>query len=116
MELTYKQEGDYLIPNLEIDEEIEPPLTKYGMMRKKYLEEHKSGMFTIMILNGNLWKHCLEIQEQAEQRMDLLIEQMAKAEGVNDELKATNQMLWVQKMNNIKHSAEEIVVQELIYT
>lgn len=115
MELKYKQEGDYLIPDLEIDEQIEQPLTKYGMMRKKYLEEHRSGMFAIMILNGNLWKHCLEIQEQAEQRMDILVEQMAKAQGVNEELKATDQMKWVGLMNNIRHSAEEIVVQELIY-
>ena len=69
-----------------------------------------------MLLEGSLKAHCLEIQEQAERRLDVLMEQMAKAEGVDEELKASDQMKWVQMMNNIKNSAEEIVLTELVYS
>ena len=100
----------------DIRKEPEGTLTKYGMMRKNFLQEHRKGIYQGMILAGELKAHCLEIQEQAEQRMEALSEQMAKAEGVNEELKAADQMKWVAKMNNIRHSAEEIVLTELIYS
>lgn len=116
MKLTYEKNGDYLIPNLTANEEPEGTLTKYGLMRKNFLQEHRKGIYQGMILAGELKAHCLEIQEQAEQRMEALSEQMAKAEGVNEELKAGDQMKWVAKMNNIRHSAEEIVLTELIYS
>ena len=116
MKLTYEKNGDYLIPNLTANEEPEGTLTKYGMMRKNFLQEHRKGIYQGMILAGELKAHCLEIQEQAEQRMELLTGQMAKSEGVNEELKAADQMKWVAKMNNIRHSAEEIVLTELIYS
>lgn len=116
MELTYEKNGDYLIPNLKANEEPEQELTKYGLMRKNYLKEHRGGIYTGLLLTGELKAHCLQVQEQAEQRMELLTEQMAKAEGVNEELKAADQMGWVRKMNNIRHSAEEIVLAELIYS
>ena len=115
MELTYEKHGDYLIPNLIPNEEPEQPLTRYGLMRKNFLKEHMSGVYQGMILTGELKAHCLQIQEQAEQRMELLTEQMAKAGGVTEELKATQQMKWVAMMSNIRHSAEEIVLSELIY-
>lgn len=114
MKLTYEKNGDYLIPNLTANEEPEGTLTKYGLMRKNFLQEHRKGIYQGMILTGELKAHCLEIQEQAEQRMEALSEQMAKAEGVNEELKAADQMKWAAKMNNIRHSAEEIVLTELI--
>lgn len=91
-------------------------MTKYGLMRKNFLKEHKSGIYQGMLLSGRLTAHCLEMQEQAEQRMDTLTAQMAKAEGVTEELKASDQLRWVAKMNNIRHSAEEIVLTELIYS
>lgn len=116
MELTYEKNGDYLIPNLIPNSEPEEPLTKYGLMRRKYLEEQMGGVYTAMLLKGTLKKHCLEIQEQAERRMDILTEQMAKAEGVDENLKATDQMKWVARMNGIRHSAEEIVLAELVYS
>ena len=84
-------------------------------MRKNFLKEHRRGIYQGMILTGELKAHCLQVQEQAEQRMELLTGQMAKSEGVNEELKAADQMGWVAKMNNIRHSAEEIVLTELIY-
>lgn len=94
----------------------EGTLTKYGLMRKNYLKEHKNGVYTGLLLKGKLTEHLLMIQEQAEQRMELLTEQMKKSQGVTEQLKAENQLLWVQKMNNIRQSAEETILTELIYS
>nr|WP_330386303.1 TnpV protein [uncultured Blautia sp.] len=116
MNLTYEKNGDYLIPMLQMDEQPEGTLTKYGLMRKNYLQEHKKGIYTGLLLKGKLKEHLLTIQEQAEQRMELLTGQMMKQEGVTEKLKAENQMLWVQKMNSIRQSAEEIVLTELVYS
>ena len=116
MELTYEKSGDYLIPNLMPDKEPEGTLTKYGLMRRRYLKEHRGGIYQGMVLSGKLKAHCLEVQEQAEERMELLTAQMAKAEGVTEELKAADQMKWVRMMENIRHSAEEIVLEELVYS
>ncbi len=116
MELTYEKNGDYLIPNLIPNSEPEEPLTKYGLMHRNYLKEHRRGIYSGMLMTGRLKAHCLEIQKQAEERMDFLTEQMAKAEGVNEELKASDQMRWVAMMNNIRNSAEEVVLTELVYS
>ena len=116
MKLTYEKNGDYLIPNLMPNEEPEQALTKYGLMRKKFLQEHRKGIYQGMVLTGELKAHCLQIQEQAEQRMDFLTQQMAKAEGVDEALKAADQMKWVGLMNSIRHSAEKTVLTELIYS
>ena len=116
MELTYVTSGDYLIPNLTANREPEEPLTKYGLMRRNFLKQHRRGTYSGMMLEGNLKEHCLMIQKQAEERMDLLTDQMAKSQGVNEALKASDQMKWVGLMNNIRASAEEIVLSELIYS
>ena len=115
MKLIYEKTGDYLVPNLTVGEQTGQPLTKYGRMRKKFLKEHRKGIYSGMVLTGELQAHCLEIQEQAEQRMDFLTEQMAKSEGVDEKLKAADPMRWVAKMNNIRHAVEESVTRELIY-
>ncbi|MBR1391242.1 MAG: TnpV protein [Lachnospiraceae bacterium] len=115
MELTYHWEGDIRIPNLLPNEEPEEPLTKYGRMRLKFLEEHHRGIFSAMILEGELKAHCLMIQKQADELMETITRQMAEADGVNEELKATDQMSWVRKMNNIRYSAEEFVLREVVY-
>ena len=115
MNLTYEKNGDYQIPMVAMDEQPKEVLTKYGLMRKKFLQEHNNGVYTGLLLSGKLKEHLLMIQEQAEERMELLTGQMAKSEGVNEELKAADQMGWVAKMNNIRQSAEEIVLKELIY-
>ncbi|MDE5700249.1 MAG: TnpV protein [Lachnospiraceae bacterium] len=115
MNLTYEKCGDYLIPNLIPNPEPEGELRKFGLMRKSYLENHRRGIYSGLLLSGELKKHLLMIQEQAEERYDLLVEQMAKQEGVTEQLKVQNQMLWVKRMINIRARAEEIVREEIIY-
>ncbi len=101
MEITYEKCGDYLVPNLIPDPEPEGELRKYGLMQKSYLENHRRGICSGLLLSGELKKHLLLLQEQAEERFDLLVEKMAKQEGVTEQLKAQDQMLWVKRMNNI---------------
>ena len=115
MNLVYEKNEDYQIPMLQMDEQPDGTLTKYGLMRKKFLQENKNGVYTGLLLKGKLKEHLLMVQEQAEQRMEVLTEQMKESQGVTEQLKADNQMRWVQKMNNIRQSAEEIVQTELIY-
>ena len=113
---TYTQVGDVLLPNLSIGEEEQRPIGKYGRMRKRYLKEEHPVVFSELLLSGKLYPHLLEIDEACEGRMELLVLQMAKREGVTEELKATNQMEWIRRMNSIRSQAEEIVLHELIYT
>ena len=109
MNLTYEKCGDYLIPNIIPDPEPGEELRKFGLMRKNYLKEYKSGIYQGMVLSGKLKERLLMMQEQAETQFDLLVKQMAEQEGVTEHLKEKNQMLWVQRMNNIRERAEEIV-------
>ena len=115
MNLTYEKCGDYLIPNLIPDLEPEGELRKFGLMRKSYLENYRRGIYSGLLLSGKLKEHLLMIQEQAEERFDLLVEQMAKQEGVTEQLKGQDQIFWVRRMNNIRARAEEIVREEIIY-
>ena len=115
MNITYEKCGDYLIPNLIPKPEPEGELRKFGLMRKAYLENYRRGIYSGLLLSGELKKHLLMIQEQAEERFDLLVEQVAEKEGVTEQLKVENQMLWVQRMNNIRERAEGIVREEIIY-
>lgn len=115
MNITYEKCGDYLIPNLIPDPEPEGEMGKFGLMRKSYLINHRRGIYLGLLLSGELKKNLLMIQEQAEERFDLLVEQMAKREGVTEQLKMQDQMLWVQRMNSIRARAEEIVREEIIY-
>ena len=102
MDLTYEKCGDYLIPNLIPDPEPEGELRKFGLMRKSYLENHRRGIYSGLLLSGELKNHLLMIQEQAEERFDLLVEQMVKQEGVTEQLKAQDQMLWVQQIQKFR--------------
>ena len=115
MNITYEKCGDYLIPNLIPNPEPEGELRKFGLMRKSYLENHRKGIYSGLLLSGELKKHLLMIQKQAEERFDLLVEQMAKQERVTEQLKERDSMLWVQRMNSIRVRAEEIVREEIIY-
>lgn len=115
MNLTYEKCGDYLIPNIIPEPEPEGELRKFGLMRKHYLKEYKSGIYQGMVLSGKLKEHLLMVQEQAELQFDVLVERMAEREGVTEQLKEENQILWVQKMNDIRARAEEIVREEIIY-
>ena len=114
MELEYVKNGDYYIPTLRANDEPEELLTKWGLMRRNFLKEHRRGMYSGMMLEGTLKEHCLTIQQQAEERLDVLIGQMAQKQGIDEKLKASDQMRWVRMMNNIIASAEEIVSEELI--
>ena len=116
MNLNYEKNGDYMIPTLKANVQPEGTVTKYGMMRETYLKENQSGIYSAMLLEGTLKEHLLMIQNQAEERMEILIQQMAKNDGVTEQLKEQDQMTWVKQMNNIKNRAEEIVLSELIYT
>ena len=116
MEITYSKCGDHLIPDLALQEEELPPIGKYGRMRKRYLKEQHPVLFSELLLSGQLFPHLVEIDQTCEGRMELLVLQMAKSEGVTEALKAEDQMAWVGKMNSIRSRAEEIVLHELIYT
>lgn len=114
LELTYHWEGDYLIPDLEPPEA--PRIGKYGTMRHNYLRDYHRGVFDGMLLSGKLNAHLEEVDRQANEMMELLIAQMARTEGITEQLKATDQMEWVRRMNGIQNRAEEIVNNQLIYT
>ena len=115
MSLTYVKCRDYLLPNLIPNSEPEGELRKFGLMRKAYLENYRGGIYSGLVLSGELKEHLLMIQEQAEERFDLLVEQMVKQERVTEQLKEQDQMLWVRKMNNIRARAEEIVSEKIVY-
>lgn len=115
MELLYEKCGDYFVPNILPNPESEGQLRKFGLMRKHYLKQYRSGIYASMVLSGRLKEHLLTIQEQAEARFDLLVEQMV-VRGVTERLKAEQQLLWVQRMNGIRERAEEMVREEIIYS
>ena len=113
MELTYRREGDYLLPNLEAPES--PKIGKYGMLRHHYLRENKRAILTGMQMSGELNSHLEQIDREATEEVERLTRQMAKEQGVNEKMKKTDQMKWVQMMNSLKASAEEIVLNQLVY-
>ena len=115
MKLIYEKCGDYLVPNLLPNPEPEEELRRYGVMRKKYLENHHRGIYSGMLLEGTLKEHLLMIQEQAERRFDIIVRQMAEKENVTEKLKAEDQISWIRKMNSIRARADEIVKDEIIY-
>ena len=115
-EITYTQIGDYLIPNLTVPPENDTrPIGIWGMRHRDYLKNHRKAIYSIMLMDNTLHTHLADINEQAEDMFILLVKQLAENEGVTESLKAENQMLWVQKMNNIYNRATEIVNEELIY-
>lgn len=114
--ITYRQVGDYLIPNLTLPpEEVNIKLGKWGMMHKEYLRKHKPVVFASLLAQGKLWQYLAEIDTQAQEMFDALVEQMKEREGVTEELKAENQMEWVQRMKNIQSRVIEVVGKEHIY-
>ena len=114
-EITYHKEGDYLIPDLAIESQEKVVLGKYGRARLKYIKENKRGLYTELMINGTLSKHLADIENAANERIGLIVKQLAEAENINEDLKSCNQLAWVQAMNNIKNRAEEIVYNEIIY-
>lgn len=116
MDIEYRKVGDYYLPNLVAPENIKNfKLGKYGKLRLNYLKDFKKAEYTILLMDNKLQKHLLQIDKQANDRFELLMKQLIEKENITEELKATNQLEWVGKMNNIKNRAEEIILKELIY-
>lgn len=113
--IHYTLHGDYYFPDLELPEVSRQAIGHYGWMRLNYLREYRPGLYTSLILSGKLYEHLTEIDQTSYQRMEQIISQMAQAEGVDEELKAKDQMAWIGRMNNIRQRADEIILAELIY-
>ena len=112
---TYTRVGDFLLPDLMIEESEQQSIGKYGRMRKQYLKEHRPVLYSNLLTAGNLYRHLAEIDEVCEEHMNLLTRRMAKQESVTESLKVADQMEWVRRMNSIENRAEEIVLRELVF-
>ena len=110
----YTLVGDYYIPNIALPEENRP-IGRWGRMHQEYLKEHRPIIFNDLVLSGQLWTHLADLNEQAQERLSLMVEQMQQAEGVTEEMKAVDQMAWVGAMNSIRNRAEEVILREMIY-
>lgn len=113
--LWYELAGDYYIPLLALPAKEQRPIGKWGRMRQNYLIAHRPLLYKVLLFSGKLRTHLTDLDERAQARLSLIIEQMKLSEGVTEELKAADQMAWVSAMNNISSRAEEIILRELIY-
>ena len=113
--LWYELIGDYYIPVLTLSSEEQRPIGKWGRMHRDYLKEHRPILFNDLILSGRFWTYLADLNEQAQERLSLIIEQMKASEGVTEELKSVDQMAWVGAMNSIRNRAEEIILRGMIY-
>ena len=114
-EITYSRQGDYNLPNLLPPQEPEVALGKYALLRRKFLKENRRITYTNLLTSGKLNSHLAEIEQTARKMVEQTVAQMARAEGVTEALKATDPMRWTGLMNNLRHSAEELVLSDLIY-
>lgn len=113
---TYRQEGDYFLPNLSLPLDAENyQIGKYGRLRKQYLKEHRHALYTCMMTDGTLMKHLAEIDRSCNNRLEIIETAMMKQEGVTEALKASDQMEWVRRRNSIRNRAEEVILTELVY-
>ena len=113
---TYRQEGDYLLPNLTLPLDPEEyQIGKYGRMRQRFLKEHRRALYTSLMLEGTLTKHLAEIDRSCNDRLEIIETALMKREGVTEELKASDQMEWVRRRNSIRNRAEETILTELVY-
>ena len=117
MKVTYHQDERFLVPDLTIEESSQNPRTvgKYGLLRKTYLKNHRPAAYQELLLNGKLNDHLADIDEAATERFIRLTDQLAKAQGITEALKAEDQMEWVRRMNRVRNAVEEIVLAEVIY-
>nr|WP_286172754.1 TnpV protein [Acetanaerobacterium sp. MSJ-12] len=112
---TYRQVGDYFIPNLVLTDDGDYQIGKYGRMRRSYLKEHRKILYTNYVVEGTLFKHLAEIDQACNERIEIIVSAMSEQEGVTEALKAADQMEWVRRKNNIRNRAEEIILTELVY-
>ena len=113
--LWYELIGDYYIPVFTLSSEEQRPIGIWGRMHRDYLEQHHPIHFNDLVLSGQLWTYLADLNEQAQEHLSLIIEQMKASEGVTEELKAADQMAWVDAMNSIRNRAEEVILREMIY-
>ena len=113
--LWYELIGDYYIPVIILSSEEQRPIGKWGRMHRDYLKEHRPILFNDLILSGQLWTYLADLNEQAQERLSLIIEQMKESEGVTENMKHHDQMAWIRAMNSIRNRAEEIILREMIY-
>ena len=112
---TYRQCGDFFIPEIALPDMPKSPIGKYGRMRHRHLKEHRGVLYNTMILDGTLWSHLAEVDKTCMDRLDVIVLGMKETQGITEELKARDSMAWVGAMNNIRSAAEEILFAEVIY-
>ena len=115
MELTYTERNGIMYPDLALPKQTNYPIGKYGRMRLDYLKKHRRGTYTTLLTSCTLNQHLYETEQEAKRQIDLILSRLVKDRGITEELKATTPLLWVQEMNNAKHDAEEIVINETIF-
>ena len=115
-ELSYTRVGDYNLPNLTLQKQENPPLGKYGRMRREYLKNHRPILYNRLILSEKLFPHLTEIEETANRSMEQMMDELVKANGLTEQMKESNPMRWVQTMNNLRAQAEEMILSELVYS
>ena len=115
MNISYTKNGDYLLPNLMLKEKVQYNIGKYGLLRLEYIKKYKLGLYFDLLVNDNLNKYLHKIDTTVMEKVQKLIKELAEKENITEELKSSNQMLWMGKMNNIKNRVEEIVLKEYIY-
>lgn len=113
--LWYELQGDYYIPCLVLDEEDAQPIGMWGRKRLEYIKKHRQALYMTLLVSGKLNSHLVEVDNQASEMFAVQMKQLAEREGITEQLKATDQMVWVQRMNNVRNRAEEIVHTEAIY-
>ena len=114
MEITYSKYGDYYLPDLVLSKEEPATYGRFGRMRLKYLKEHRKVLYINLLTSGELTRHLNEIDRQAREMLELLVKQMAQAQGITEQMKAEDQMAWIGAMNNIRSAAEERIIRDLI--
>ena len=115
MNISYAKKGDYLLPNLILKEKIQYNIVKYGLLRLEYIKKYKLGLYFDLLVNDNLNEYLRNIDTIVMEKMQKLIKELTEKENITEELKSSNQMLWIGKMNNIKNRVEEIILKEYIY-
>ena len=115
MEITYTSHEGFYLPNLTLPRQEEASFGRYGRLRLKYLKEHRRALYINLLTSSELAQHLNEIDRQAREMMELLVRQMAQAQGITEQLKAEDQMAWVGAMNNIRSAAEEVVMREVVF-
>ena len=115
MEITYTNHEGFCLPNLTLPRKEDASFGRYGRLRLKYLKDHRRVLYINLLTAGELAQHLSEVDQQAQEMLELLVKQMAQEQGITEQMKAEDQMAWVGAMNNIRSAAEEVVFQEIVF-